>query len=115
MRKAAENAVWRGVPAEEIFKAMGNGARVRMVEALMERECCVAELVTVAGLGWSTVSRHLSVLKAAGIVAERRAGVQVYYHLGLKSVGNFIRYLKDARFRQRVEQFLKSEGMQNEV
>jgi ArsR family transcriptional regulator len=75
----------------------------------------VAELVAVAGLGWSTVSRHLSVLKAAGIVAERRAGVQVYYRLELKSVGNFIRYLKDVGFRRRVEQFLQNEGIQDEV
>jgi DNA-binding transcriptional ArsR family regulator len=63
----------------EIFKALGHPARIRILRALVEGEKCVCDLVNVAGLGWSTVSRHLSVMKAAGLVTDEKRGQQVIY------------------------------------
>ena len=78
----------------EVFKALGHPARVRMVRALAEGERCVCDLVEVAGLGWSTVSRHLSVMKAAGVVSDEKRGKQVVYRLELPCAGRFLACLE---------------------
>ncbi len=73
-----------------IFKALGHPARLQIVEVLREGEKCVCELVDVSEGGWSTVSRHLSVLKTAGVVEDEKRGLQVYYKLSLPCVGTFL-------------------------
>ncbi len=73
-----------------IFKALGHPARLRIVEELRAGERCVCELVDVSTGGWSTVSRHLSVLKSAGVVEDEKRGLQVYYKLSLPCVGTFL-------------------------
>lgn len=79
----------------EIFKALGNESRVTIVRNLLDGEKCVCDLVEAVGLGWSTVSRHLSVLRAAGIVADEKHGQQVFYRLTLPCVGRFIACLEN--------------------
>jgi ArsR family transcriptional regulator len=76
--------------AAEVFKALGHPARVRMLRALAEEEKCVCDLVEAAGLGWSTVSRHLSVMKAAGVLSDEKRGKQVIYRLELPCAGRFL-------------------------
>jgi ArsR family transcriptional regulator len=83
------------VPAEIVFKALGHPARVRMVRELSAGERCVCDLVDKVGLGWSTVSRHLSVLREAGVVAHEKRGQQVFYRLCLPCVGRFIACLEN--------------------
>ena len=73
-----------------IFKALGHPARLRIVEELLGGECCVCELVDVSSAGWSTVSSHLYVLKAAGIVEDDKRGLHVHYRLALPCVGTFL-------------------------
>ena len=73
-----------------IFKALGHPARLRIVEELRAGERCVCELVDVSEAGWSTVSRHLSVLKSAGVVEDEKRGLQVFYRLALPCVGTFL-------------------------
>jgi len=80
-----------------VFKALGHPARLAIVEALGGGERCVCELVEAAGLGWSAVSRHLSVLKAAGVLAYEKRGQQVYYRLALPCVKLFTDCLDAAR------------------
>lgn len=63
----------------QMLKAMGHPARLRIVRIVGSGECCVRELVQEIRLSWASVSRHLAVLKAAGILAERRAGLRVYH------------------------------------
>lgn len=75
---------------EAVFKALGHPARVAIIRRLEEGEGCVCELVEVVGLGWSTVSRHLAVLREAGVVADEKRGMQVFYHLTLPCVARFI-------------------------
>lgn len=78
----------------EVFKALGHPARVRMLRALVEEEKCVCDLVEVAGLGWSTVSRHLSIMKEAGILSDEKRGKQVIYRLELPCTGRFLACLE---------------------
>jgi ArsR family transcriptional regulator len=77
------------VPAE-VFKALGHPARVEIIRSLSNGERCVCELVDVADLGWSTVSRHLSVLRQAGVIEAEKRGLQVFYRLALPCVARFI-------------------------
>lgn len=78
----------------QVFKALGNKARLKMVDALGGGELCVCDLVDVAKLRWPTVSRHLSVLKAAGIVSDEKRGKQVFYRLSLCCIADMNRCLE---------------------
>jgi DNA-binding transcriptional ArsR family regulator len=86
-----------------VFKALGHPARLQIAEALGGGERCVCELVEVAGLGWSTVSRHLAVMKAAGILEDDKRGLQVFYRLALPCVASFSACLDAARRGENVE------------
>ncbi|MBP8128369.1 MAG: winged helix-turn-helix transcriptional regulator [Candidatus Hydrogenedentes bacterium] len=71
-----------------VFKALGHPARLCMVEELGKGERCVCELTDLLELDMSTVSRHLSVLKSAGVVEDEKRGLQVFYHLKVPCVLN---------------------------
>ncbi len=76
---------------EVVFKALAHAARVRVVRELSDGgEKCVCDLVAACGLGWSTVSRHLSVLREAGVIEEERRGQQVFHRLALPCVTRFV-------------------------
>jgi ArsR family transcriptional regulator len=87
-RKSADRS------AAEVFKALGHPARVSMLRALVDGEKCVCDLVDAAGLGWSTVSRHLSIMKAAGLLSDEKRGKQVIYRLELPCLGRFLACLE---------------------
>lgn len=63
------------------LKALANPIRLRILAMLREGELCVCEITDVVGLAPSTVSQHLSDLRKAGFVAERKAGRWVHYAL----------------------------------
>lgn len=73
-----------------IFKALGHPSRLQMVESLFEGERCVCELQELVGSNMSTVSKHLNVLKEAGIVQLERRGTNIYYSLRMKCVSTFL-------------------------
>lgn len=66
-----------------IFKALGHPSRLLMVKALAGGERCVCELRPLVGADMSTVSKHLTVLKNAGVVEADRRGNNIYYRLVL--------------------------------
>jgi len=65
----------------EILKALAHPSRLMMMDALADGERCVCELQELVGSSMPTVSRHLAQMKAAGIVAGRRDGNQIFYCL----------------------------------
>jgi ArsR family transcriptional regulator len=73
----------------EIIKAMAHPTRLFIVDHLSRGRSCVAELTELIGADMSTVSKHLTVLKAAGIVEDHKQGAQVYYALRVPCVMNF--------------------------
>lgn len=77
----------------DVFKALGHPGRVVIVRELTSGEKCVCDLVNAVGLGWSTVSRHLSVLKDVGVISDEKRGLQVFYRLTLPCVAHFINCL----------------------
>lgn len=65
----------------EVFKALGHRARMAIVHALADGPVCACELAAAAGCGLSTASRHLAVLRHAGLIADERRGQQIFYRL----------------------------------
>lgn len=77
-----ENEKVRSQSRAEVLKALAHPSRLFMVERLEEMPHCVCELTEMVGADTSTVSKHLSILKAAGVVEEdRKEGTTVYYRL----------------------------------
>lgn len=64
-----------------ITKALADESRVRGVFLLKNGELCVCQIIEVLELAPSTVSKHMSILKQAGLVDTRRAGKWTYYRL----------------------------------
>lgn len=75
----------------KIFKALGHPSRLLMVDALRDGEKCVCELQALVGDDMSTISRHLSVLREAGVVASEKRGTNIYYRLALPCLENFLK------------------------
>jgi ArsR family transcriptional regulator len=73
-----------------IIKAMAHPTRLWMLEKLSGGECCVCKFVDAIDADFSTISKHLSVLKQAGIVEDEKRGKQVFYRLKVPCVMNFI-------------------------
>ena len=72
-----------------IIKALAHPTRLFMVDELSKRERCVSELTEMVGDDVSTVTKHLSVLKAAGIVTDEKRANQVFYRLRVPCVLRF--------------------------
>lgn len=68
---------------------MAHPTRLFIVDVLSRGERCVCELTDMVGADISTVSKHLSVLKNAGIVRDDKRGSQVYYSLRVPCIMNF--------------------------
>jgi len=73
-----------------IVKAMAHPTRLFIVDELARsQQKCVCELTEMIGADMSTVSKHLTILKSAGIVADAKRGSQVYYRLRVPCVLSF--------------------------
>lgn len=73
----------------KVLKALAHPSRLLMVEELERAERCVCDLQVLVGADMSTVSKHLGVLKAAGIVTCDKRGNQVFYSLRVPCVTGF--------------------------
>jgi ArsR family transcriptional regulator, arsenate/arsenite/antimonite-responsive transcriptional repressor len=74
----------------KIIKAMAHPARLMIVDELSRRERCVRDLTEMVGSDVSTVSKHLSVLRNAGVVRDEKRGSKVYYILRTPCILNFM-------------------------
>lgn len=63
----------------DIFKQLGDGSRLRIFWLLCHCEECVVNLSAMVGMSSPAVSHHLKLLRAAGLIVNRRAGKEVYY------------------------------------
>ena len=72
-----------------VLKALAHPTRLWIVEQLANGERCVCEFVNAIDADFSTVSKHLTVLKQAGIVDDDKRGKQVFYRLKVPCVLNF--------------------------
>jgi ArsR family transcriptional regulator len=68
-------------PVADRFGALGEPARLRILNALRNGEAAVGELVEATGLTQANLSKHLQMLHALGFVHRRKQGLFVYYAL----------------------------------
>lgn len=87
-----------------VFKALAHPSRLLMVDALSRGERCVCELAKMVGSEMSTVSKHLSQLKQAGIVDDEKRGAQVFYRLKTPCVMNFFQCVARVRAKSAREE-----------
>ena len=73
----------------QIMKALSHPTRLFIVHELAKGEKCVCELTEMVGADSSTISKHLSIMKNAGIVGFEKRGTSIYYSLKMKCVMNF--------------------------
>ena len=64
-----------------VAKALAHPSRLLILDALAEKETCVCKLTELVGADQSTVSKHLAVLKQAGLVEDRKDGVMTFYRV----------------------------------
>ena len=80
-----------------VLKALAHPTRLLLVEELARKAKCVCELTDAAGLDISTVSKHLSLLRNAGIVEHEKKGLKVFYSLRTQGVLNFFQCVESVR------------------
>jgi ArsR family transcriptional regulator, lead/cadmium/zinc/bismuth-responsive transcriptional repressor len=76
--------------AAGIFRAMGDGPRLRILDLLKQRELCVTEIVAAVGEKFTTVSQRLKVLRNEGLIVRRRKGNHLFYALADRHVVDLI-------------------------
>lgn len=76
--------------AAQLFRAMGDAPRLRILELLKQGERCVTEIVAAVNDKFSTVSQRLRILHGEGLIARRREGTHIYYALADRHVVDLI-------------------------
>jgi len=77
------------VARAKVLKALAHPSRLYIVEELEKGERCVCDFANEIGADISTISKHLSVLKQAGIVMDDKRGNQVFYQLRVPCILSF--------------------------
>ncbi len=83
-RSASQSAIPSPLALERaasLFRALGDEARLSLLQRISEQEACVTEMASATGEGVSTVSQRLRLLRAEGLVKRRRDGKHLYYSL----------------------------------
>ena len=88
-----------------VIKALAHPTRLFIVEELEKGERCVCDLTALIGADMSTVSKHLSLLRQAGIIEDDKRGNQVFYHLKVRCILNFFGCVESVLNAQRGEGF----------
>ena len=79
------------------FKAMAHPARVKLLQDLLTRECCVGEIQECLSISQPNVSQHLRILKEAGVVAGRREKNRICYSIEDEKIKKAFEVLLEGR------------------
>ncbi len=80
----------------DVLKAMADPTRLKILHSLQDGERCVSDILEVVGGSQANVSKHLSVLKRAGLVDCRRDGLNVFYRIIDEGVFSICRSVCDS-------------------
>jgi DNA-binding transcriptional ArsR family regulator len=87
----------------EVFKALSDELRLKMVYMLLERELCECEIDVALSLKQPTASHHLSILERAGAITKTRRGRWVFYKASRASVGKFLSSAEPSALGRRLD------------
>jgi len=73
----------------KLFKALSDETRIRILKVLLERECCVCEVMQALNISQSRASRNLGILADAGFVKSRRDGPWIIYSIDEQTVNSY--------------------------
>ena len=74
----------------EIFKALSDPTRLKILECIIDEEKCICEVIPYTGKSQPNVSLHLKVLKQAGLVNERKDGTRIMLSIADKNIFKLI-------------------------
>ena len=77
-------------------KALSDETRLRILNLLLERECCVCEVMQVLDISQTRASRNLNLLYDAGLLKLRREGLWAYYSIDKTDLEDYLSLLLDA-------------------
>jgi ArsR family transcriptional regulator len=105
-------------PMSRMFKALGDDVRLRIIALLSHGELCVCHIEEALDLTQPNASRHLGIMRAAGLVSHQRRDKWVYYRLAKQPDEDCARHLKTLVsafskkdvLRKDVERLLKAKG-----
>jgi len=100
-KSAYKNKMNKLIPAA---KAISDENRARMLYLVIQRECCVCEVMDVLGISQTRASRNLSILHKVGFLQVRRQGLWVYYSMDKSKLSDYLLSLLKS-----VEQGLKQD------
>ena len=73
----------------KVLKALSDETRLRIFKVLLERECCVCELMQALAISQSRASRNLGILRDAGFLKERRDGAWIVYSVDWQTANHY--------------------------
>lgn len=73
----------------KLFKALSDETRVRILKVLLERECCVCEIMQALDISQTRASRNLRVLEDAGFIKSRRDGPWIIYSINEQTMNSY--------------------------
>lgn len=90
---------------KELFKAIGDENRLRILNLLTDYELCVCEIEVLLDLNQSNVSRHLGKLKSSGVISSYKDGQWIHYRLSdefKKNSTDLLKYLREQVFNKTI-------------
>ncbi|MBN1376289.1 MAG: winged helix-turn-helix transcriptional regulator [Dehalococcoidia bacterium] len=93
----------------KILKSLSDETRLRILNMLFERECCVCEIIQVLGISQPRVSHHLAAMHNAGLLKMRRQGLFALYSIDWEEMGEY-----EAGLVNEVHKCLKDNGVARE-
>ena len=75
----------------DVFKALGNSTRLRILDSVKNKEKCVCEIIPITGKSQPNVSHHIKILKNAGLISEHRDGTNIFIEASNKNIFEIIK------------------------
>ena len=79
----------------KVFRALSDETRLRILKVLLERECCVCEIMQALDISQSRASRNLSLLEGAGFVKSKRDGLWIIYSVDKQMANRYAAHLTE--------------------
>ena len=79
----------------KLFKALSDETRIRILKVILERECCVCEVMQALDISQSRASRNLGILEDAGFIKSRRDGLWIIYSINEQTMDSYVASLID--------------------